>query len=237
MLRPARCWRNRGVSRDKHEAELTVTPALLEALPLSGRVVTGDALYGQRAVCQRIRERGGDYLIIVKANQPALLDAIHLLFAAPPPGEVFLLAHQHGRHGDRHEERRLWSSTALREYLDWPGVQQVCRIVRVVTYRGKRTEETRYAITSLPERVGPAALLRLVRGHWTIENRLHWVRDVTLGEDASQVRTGSAPPVMAALRNAVLALLRDAGHRNIAAGLRRNGWQPGAGLRLLGISR
>jgi len=84
--------------------------------------------------------------------------------------------------------------------------------------------------------VGAVRLLRVVRGHWGIEKRLHWVRDVTLGEDASQVRTGAAPQVLAALRNVVLGLLRRAGVTNIAAALRQNGWQPGAALKLLRVT-
>ena len=107
---------------------------------------------------------------------------------------------------------------------------------RVTEHKGKVSSEVRYAITSLDESVGAAKLLRLVRGHWGIENRLHYVRDVTLGEDGSQVRTGSAPEVMAALRNVVIGMLRAAGWVNIAAGLRDIGWQPGAALRLLGLS-
>ena len=80
-------------------------------------------------------------------------------------------------------------------------------------------------------------MLRLWRGHWGIENRLHYVRDVTFGEDASPVRTGAAPQVLAVLRNLVLALLRNAGSTNIAAALREHAWsQPGAALRLLGIA-
>ena len=106
----------------------------------------------------------------------------------------------------------------------------------VTEHKGKVSSEVRYAITSLDESVGAAKLLRLVRGHWGIENRLPYVRDVTLGEDGSQVRTGSAPAVMAALRNVVIGMLRAAGWANIAAGLRDIGWQPGAALRLLGLS-
>ena len=83
---------------------------------------------------------------------------------------------------------------------------------------------------------GAAALLRQRRGHWGIENRLHWIRDVPLGEDASQVRTGAAPEILAALRNTVLAVLRQTGAANIAASLRGIGWQGGAALRLLGWS-
>jgi len=84
--------------------------------------------------------------------------------------------------------------------------------------------------------VGAERLLSLVRGPWAIENWLHWVRDITLGEDASQVRSGAAPQVMAALRNVVLGLLRHAGVQNIAVALRQNGWQGSTALQLLGIS-
>jgi predicted transposase YbfD/YdcC len=114
-------------------------------------------------------------------------------------------------------------------------VGQVCKVERVFVRKGKTTREVRYAITSLGAEVGAARLLCHIRGHWGIENRLHYVRDVTLGEDASQVRTGSAPEVMAALRNVVLGVLRQAGWSNIAAALRHNAWQRGAALELLGI--
>jgi predicted transposase YbfD/YdcC len=227
------CWPKRGVRTDDHEGELTVAPEVLEALPLEGRVVTSDALYCQRHLCQQILDRGGDYLVIVKGNQEKLYAAIDLLFAEPP--ERFATARQVDKHGDRVEVRQLQTSTALREYLDWPGVQQVCQIERITRQKGTVTREVRYAITSLDETTGPDTLLCRVRGHWSIENRLHWVRDVTLGEDASQVRTGAAPQVMAALRNVVIGLLRQAGSANIAASLRHNGWYPGAALQLLGL--
>lgn len=178
----------------------------------------------------------GDYLVIVKANQQGLFSDIELLFKEPPEGEVFAFTEQRDRHGGRQDVRRLWGSAALRDYLDWPGAQQVCKIERVSERKGKLSREVRYAITSLGEEVGAQQLLRHVRGHWGIENRLHYVRDVTFGEDASQVRTGSAPEVMAALRNVVIGVLRQAGATNIAAALREVGWQPGAALRLLGIS-
>lgn len=205
-------------------------------LPLKGRLVTGDALYCQRNLCKQIREAGGDYLVIVKANQPKLYEDIRLLFEEPPWGEVFAVAQQRGRHGDRQEERRLWASSALRGYLDWPGAQQACKVERVTTHKGKVSREVRYAITSLGDEVGAIQLLKHVRGHWGIENRLHYVRDVTFGEDASQVRKGSAPQVLAGLRNAVVGILRQEGWTNIAEALRYNAWQPKAALQLLGIS-
>jgi predicted transposase YbfD/YdcC len=233
---PASCWRKRGVRTTAHEGELSVAPAILATLPLRGRLVTGDALYCQRDLCQQIVAAGGDYFVSVKANQPDLLGEIRLLFDWPPPDDDIAMATQESRHGDRQEQRRLWTSSALREYLDWPGAGQVCKLQRVTWRKGRTTSEERYAITSLGKAVSAPALLRYGRGHWGIENRLHYVRDVTLGEDASQVRSGAAPEILAALRNAVIGLLRQAGWTNIAAGLRRTGWQPGAALNLLGIS-
>lgn len=108
-------------------------------------------------------------------------------------------------------------------------------IERRARRKGRAQHEVRYAITSQGVEVGPDRLLAQVRGHWSIENRLHYVRDVSFGEDGSQVRKGSAPQVMAALRNAVIGILRQAGWANIAAGLRHYAWRPGAALSLLGI--
>jgi hypothetical protein len=129
-------------------------------------------------------------------------------------------------------------TTALEDYVDWPGAQQVFRLSRrVVTKRtGEVRRETVYGITSLgPGQITAAQLLGLVRQHWHIENRSHWVRDVTFGEDASQVRSGSLPQLMAALRNTVIGLLRQTGATNLAAARRYYAANPAAALALLGI--
>lgn len=235
MIGPAWCWPKRGVRTDEHEAELDVAPGLLGQLPLRKRLITGDALYCQRALCRQIVRGGGAYFLVLKGNQPALHADVRLLFAWPPPGEVFATAAQRRRRGDRRELRHLWASSALEGYLDWPGARQVCKVERVVERAGTVRREVAYAVTSLGPRVGPARLLAVWRGHWGIENRLHYVRDVTFGEDACRVRSGAAPQVLAALRNAAIGLLRRSGSTNIAASLRANAWQPGAALRLLGL--
>ena len=215
---------------------MTVAPDLLAQLELEGRVVTGDALYAQRNLSQQVVEQGGDYFWVVKGNQPTLQEAIALLFAQPPWGEEFGMTRQVSRHGDRQEQRQLWRSTALNEYLDWPYLGQVCCIQRTRTRQGVTQQETSYAITSLsPAQADAQRLQEVWRGHWGIENRLHYVRDVTMNEDASQVRTGSAPQALAALRNAVLGLLRQPGATNIAATLRHYSWKPIAALSLLGL--
>jgi len=123
-------------------------------------------------------------------------------------------------HG-RVEYRRLRSSPRLREYLGWPGVEQVCVLERVRRVGGAEQREVVFAITSLTPREAPAGrLLDLARGHWGIENRLHWVKDVVLGEDACRVRTGGGPQILSGLRGAALRLLNRNGLSQIASALR-----------------
>ncbi len=138
-------------------------------------------------------------------------------------------------HG-RRERRTLKATTALNEYLDWPGVAQVGQVESEVVKDGKTTHETRYFITSVSRAAADAGqLLKWVRGHWSIENRSHYVRDVTMGEDASRIRKHSGPQVMAAFRNAAIGLLRTMGVTNIAEALRRNASQVGELFARLGI--
>ena len=113
----------------------------------------------------------------------------------------------------------------------------MCCVARVRRHKGKEPVERAYAITSLPvERADAARLLGIWRGHWGIENQAHWVRDVVFGEDRSQVRSETAPHLLAALRNLVLGLLRLIGVKNIAAALRHYGWKPWETLTLIGLS-
>ena len=118
----------------------------------------------------------------------------------------------------------------------WPHLAQVCRVERqrITVRTGEVTREVTYAVTSRPpDRTDAAALLTTLRGHWGIENRLHWVRDVTFDEDRSQIRTGAAPQAVAACRNLVLALVRRAGHPNIAAACRTYASRPRAAIALV----
>jgi len=116
----------------------------------------------------------------------------------------------------------------------------VLELRRVVTDKrtGKTRREVGYGITSLgPERATPAQLLRLWREHWHVENRMHWVRDVTFDEDRSQVRAGHAPQVMAALCDIAISVLRLSGAENIAAACRRYAAQPALALATVGVRR
>jgi predicted transposase YbfD/YdcC len=140
-------------------------------------------------------------------------------------------------HG-RLEQRRLLASTALNDYVDFPHVAQVCRIERAVTElkSGKQRHETVFAVTSLPPaQADPARLLSLNRAHWGVENRSHYVRDVTFREDHSCIRTGNGPAMMACLRNFAIALARLLGFSNIAAALRAFAQQPRRALAALGV--
>lgn len=213
-----------------------MVPELLAQIDLKGRVVTGDALYAQKSLSRQVVEQGGDYFWVVKDNQPTLRTDIALLFAEPPWGEKFDTFIEEGRHGDRREIRKLRTSIALNEYLEWPYVGQVCCVERGVTRKGTARQETSYAITSLsPPKADAKKLSKVWRGHWGIEDRLHYVRDVSMKEDASQVRTGPAPEVMAALRNVVVGLVRQAGATNIAAALRHYSWNVNEALAIFGL--
>lgn len=138
-------------------------------------------------------------------------------------------------HG-RRERRTLKATTALNGYLDWPGVAQVGRIESVVERDGKVSQEARHFITGAPRESADARkLVMCARGHWSIEDRSHYVRDVTFGEDASRIRKGCGPEIMAALRDAAIGLLRATGATNIAEVLRRNASQVGSLFTKLGI--
>ncbi len=228
-----------GVSDKSHE--LGHLEPLLDALILSGRVVTTDALHTHADVAHKIIAGGGDYLLPVKDNQPCLREDIALVFAhATTLADTITAAQSVDAHGDRIELRRLRASTALLGYTDFPAHQQVLELRRTVT--NKRTAKTReevvYGITSLaPHRASTAELLKLWREHWHIENKLHYVRDVTFDEDRSQVRTNRIPQVMATLRNIAISVLRVSGADNIAAACRRYAAQPALALAAVGISR
>jgi hypothetical protein len=143
---------------------------------------------------------------------------------------------EHCKHGERTETRRLQTTNRCNHLLDWPGLQQVCREERTVRRGKELSTQMAYAITSLSLLCAtPRRLLRLWRGHWDIENRSHYVRDVTLGEDACRVRSGNAPQLLAALRNAVISLLHARRARNLAAAIRNLAWRPAVAVQLVGV--
>ena len=222
---------------DKAGAELAVAPVLLARIAWRDRVLTGDALFCQRGLCHQVCADGGAYLLVVKANQPALHDALALLFDPPAASSANLAAlplldrreaetRERG-HGRTDERRHLVASTDLTAYLDWPHLAQVFQLERTWRQGGTDHRAVHYGITSLPpDQADAARLLALRRGHWTIENHVHRQKDIGFGEDASLIHLGQGPTVMSLLRDAALNLLRQAGVRRIAARLRLHAQHP-----------
>lgn len=177
--------------------------------------------------------------MVVKNNQPQLLWELRQLFADPA---LIAATGTHTRtmskgHG-RLERRRLWASTALVGYSAWPGMAQALGVEREVVRlnTGEVRRERAYAVTSLPpEQADAGRLLALWRGHWGIENRLHWVRDVGFAEDRSAARVGAVPQSLAVLRNTVIGILRAHQHESIAATRRLFAHHAAAAVALLGL--
>jgi predicted transposase YbfD/YdcC len=218
--------------------EIEAALALLEGLALHGWIITGDAKFTQKTIVEKIIERGGDYVLTAKANQPTLVDDIATLFNDPKlVAETITTTRRIDLHGSRIEVRELRASSALSaEYCGWGGLRQVFRIERrrINKRTGEREVKVRYGITSLsPKRADAKRLAALLRGHWGIENRLHWVRDVILGEDASRIRTGHAPQVMAVFRNVAVSLLGLLGFDCPSEGLRHFAWNPAEAIRIV----
>jgi len=220
--------------------EIKAAPVLLAGRDLRGVVVTSDAMLTQRTLAQQILEQGGQYLMVVKRNHPSLYEDLQVLFEEAPGGpeddRLRCTTHNHA-HG-RYETRTLTTSEQLRDYLAWPGVGQVAQRVcsRQRTPRAAAKSETTYAITSLRRSQADAEQLEhLWRGHWSIENRNHYVRDETLGEDRCQVFAGHAAMALAVLRSAILCLIRSQNWRCVPQALRHYAAHPDSAWSALGI--
>src|SRR6266704_2870359 len=204
--------------------ELSIVSQFLAPLLVKGRIISADALHTQHVFCFNVKRWDGDYVLIAKGNQPMLYDDLQLFFTEPPADcRDWRTARSVDKGHGRLEIRELVASTELNEFLggQWAGVAQVFRLTRTVYEDGKMRREVVYGITSLsPTRASAARILALVRAHWRIENRLHWRRDVTLREDACQVRKGEAPRILALLNSFLLALLDFLGISNVPKQMR-----------------
>jgi predicted transposase YbfD/YdcC len=219
------------VAVDSKENEIVAAPRLLQYRDLTGIVITADAMQTQRALSSQIVAQGGDYLWPVKDNQPTLhadverlFDPDLVAFAGGPAALDFQCATTVDKGHGRLEERTITVRSLLKEYSDWPYLEQVFRLDKRVTNQvtGKTTTETRYGITSQPATVaGPKKLLEQVRMAWSIENGSHYRRDVTFHEDASQIRRGKVAQVMATINTLVIGLAYRAGEPNVARVRRR----------------
>lgn len=208
--------------------EIPAVRDLLTGFDLHEVVVTVDAMHTQTETATAITAAGGDYVFTVKSNQPTLHSACKKLpWDKVPAHRVSTTSH--GRRATR--TIKILDAPA---WIGFVGASQVAQVRRTTTRAGKKSVEVVYLITSANHAAAPPATLAAwVQGHWGIENRLHWVRDVTFDEDRSQVRTGNAPRVMATLRSTVINLLRMTGWTNIAAGLRHHAATPGHATKLI----
>ena len=219
--------------------EIPIAQALLPCLPLLGRVCTADALHTQIGFHCAVHALGGFSVLTVKMNQPLLFEALATYFA--DRHAISVSAKTRDDHRGRTEIRSIKVSTEMNTYLStWSHLAQVAELTRTVTVRrtGKMSQEIVYLITDLtPAQAAPERLLELVRGHWSIENASHYVRDVTFHEDRSALRSGHAPQIMAALRNLAITLIHRQGSSQIAATRRHFASHPRHAFRLLLPSR
>ena len=215
--------------------EIPALPELLAPLDLDGALITADAMHTQRGTAQWIISRGAHYLLTVKDNQPGLKRELEKL----PWKDVPSTSVPDGSHGRR--VRRTIKAVEAPAWIDFPGAAQVIRIrrTRTVNKRGggrRRTTEVVHLICSLPPTdAQPEQVAAWARGHWAIENRLHWVRDVVFDEDRHQLRTANGPQIMAALRNLAISLIRllHGPRAPIAATTRAMARRPERAIRLL----
>jgi predicted transposase YbfD/YdcC len=205
--------------------EITEFAPLLDGVELTNAVVTADALHAQKAHADYlVLQRGAHYLLTVKGNQPGLSAQLKAL-----PWKQVPVAHTCTNRAHGRVEKRTIKVVTVTTGILFPHARQAIQITRKTRRLDSTTwtTEVAYAVTSLAaEQATTTQLATWVRGHWRIENRLHWVRDVTFDEDRSQIRSGNGPRVMASLRNLVISILRINGTTNIAQALRHHAWDP-----------
>ena len=216
--------------------EITQFSTLLDHfLDLKGKVITADALHTQTAHARYLQERGAYYVFTVKGNQPSLHNEMRQL-----PWDHVPEGHRSVETKNGRRTIRIIKCVTVTRGISFPHAAQALQITRKSRPIGstKWHTETVHALTSLPtHQATPEDIGGLIRGHWGIENGLHWRRDVTWNEDKSQVRKGNAPQVMAILRNIAITLLRHCGHRNLARATRKLRHQPATVLALVGLAR
>ena len=212
-----------GQEAAKQTNEIGMFVAVLDPIAIAGKTITADALLTQRTLANYLIERQAHYHFTVKGNQPKLQKDIALLFMnrAMPDHET-LSPPDHGRI----ETRRIWCSTALNSYLDFPHVGQVFMIEREVLHKksGQLTTELALGITShTPEQASPKSVLTTNRGHWVIENSCHYVIDWNFHEDRSRISSGHGPANVSRLRRFAVSVLKafSDGKTTIAEKMRR----------------
>ncbi len=208
------------VNVDVKTNEIPMFSELLDPIDITAAVITADALHVQTGHAHYLHRRQADYILTVKANQPSLLAQLQALPWADVPAGRCRIETGHGR-----REKRTLKIASVTAGINFPHAAQAFQITRRTRPTGSRRWSTEivHGITSIPPgHVRNDHIAAGIREHWTVENKLHWVRDVTYDEDRSQVRTGNGPRVMASLRNLALSALRLAGHENIASAIRHH---------------
>jgi predicted transposase YbfD/YdcC len=206
------------VAVDDKSNEITAVPALLELLDVEQAVVSLDAMHCQKDTATAIRQAKADYLLAIKNNQPSLHEDVRLFFEdaieQDDPGLDHAVAEPDNTHG-RLDERRVCASGELawlrRRHAGWKDLRGIVCVEgrRLDFATGKQTTQRRYYLTSLdPRQVGARRLGELVRGHWSIENQLHWSLDVSFNDDAARVRKDHGPANLAAVKRHVLGLVK-----------------------------
>jgi predicted transposase YbfD/YdcC len=194
---------------------------VLDTLDIEGRDVTADALLTQRKIAEYlVQERHAHYHFTVKGNQRGVLEDVALLFQdRQKPDFVQYTPPDHGRI----EIRKIWTTTELNDYLDFPYVGQAFVIERhaIEKKSGLRTCEIAYGITSrTAEQADPERVLNVNRGHWTIENSCHYILDWNYDEDRSRIRTGYGPENITRLRRFAIGVIKSKGVRSVAQKMR-----------------
>ena len=221
--------------------EITAIPELLEALYLKGLLVSIDAMGCQKRIARTITLKGGDYLLMVKGNQPSLLAAIETTFISHHDAEgVDRQGHAEKSHGRIvGQVASVLPAKGTVDLADWPKCKTIGRIDSMRIAGDQESElERRYYISSRD--LGAAELASAVRTHWGVENRLHWVLDVSFGEDGKTLRKDHAPQNLSLLRKIVLNLIRLDTHSKTKASLRlrRKGaaWDDDLRMNMLGLT-
>jgi predicted transposase YbfD/YdcC len=206
----------------KRTNEIKMAIPLLEAIDIEGKEVSADALLTQRKLADYlVRERKAHYHFTVKGNQPGILQDLDLYFQ--DRGQPHFVEHTPPDHG-RIETRKVWTTTELNDYLDFPHVGQAFVVERhcIEKKTGETSREIAYGLTSrTPEQADPQRVLKVNRGHWTIENSCHYILDWNYDEDRSRIRTGHGPENITRLRRFAIGVIKSQGARSVAQKMRQ----------------
>jgi len=206
----------------KRTNEIKMAIPLLETIDIEGKEVSADALLTQRKLADYlVGERKAHYHFTVKGNQPGILQDLELYFQ--DRGHPHFVEHTPPDHG-RIETRKIWTTTELNDYLDFPHVGQAFLVERHCTEKktGKTSLEIAYGLTSrTPEQANPRRVLKVNRGHWTIENSCHYILDWNYDEDRSRIRTGHGPENITRLRRFAISVIKSHGARSVAQKMRQ----------------